>query len=268
MSDGGGAPLAATRTLARESFASWCVNAWGRHSCVTCKITLDLKRRQDLFSWVIELFWSYKDTMTIDMLLEGPQPPLVFGITSVRDEKAFRELSDIKEYAKVWKSGVSGPIVFYTEHSEAAELLMSTENRQLLGRVSPLMQQLHISDQPCVIPPHKHAMRMVVKLPRGRASGGSAVAAVQLALNIADTLAHLKLSSTALAKSANARERFAQEEARRTKSERLEAAQQQREEKRQKELEAMTPEERERFKEKERKKQEKPPKQRVKILKS
>ncbi|KAH3758236.1 DUF1682 family protein [Pelomyxa schiedti] len=255
--------------LSRESFNSFVLYASGRVNCFNARFTLDLRRRQDLFSRVLDFLWISRDTIAIDIMMNpAVMPPIVFGLCLRRDEKTMKELPDMARFTKTGKGNRFGIPESYSllyEHSDIVESILTPEMKQLLN--GNLVQQIYISDQNSTVTTHKCLLRLVLRLPAANRMQ-SLQPQMLHAMQMIDLLSVMILPKPVLQKNEQERARLADEIARKDLAERLEAEKKQKEEQLQKDLEKMTPKEREKKEEKDRRKQAKAAKPKFKILKS
>jgi len=89
--------------MMKDSHSIFKFYASGRRFCKGMLAALDLKRRQDLLSYLIQPVMPKDDTLTVEVFMnESTMPPVVFAVGNPRDTKElFKTRADLQSYAKL-----------------------------------------------------------------------------------------------------------------------------------------------------------------------
>eukprot|EP01116_Phalansterium_solitarium_P007373 TRINITY_DN20017_c0_g1_i1.p1 TRINITY_DN20017_c0_g1~~TRINITY_DN20017_c0_g1_i1.p1 ORF type:complete len:400 (-),score=-3.44 TRINITY_DN20017_c0_g1_i1:99-1259(-) len=214
--------------LVKESQSSFYVRAVGRQNCIGIQLSFELRRRQDLFSLLLELAFPSVDTLIIDVLLEDDAyPPVVFAVCKRREEKKLRKaLKDLADFAGPASTSEDLPesLCVLSESDELAGSFLTPQVIQLLQSYESMVQLLHFSDQGIVSQKHKKSLQFKFKLPSEDAPEKGHLL-LKLVFYLISVVPKLKLSKQAQQKAEKRRAELAEEQEKKNHQARQEAAQ-------------------------------------------
>ena len=268
----------------RESFDQFRLFCSGRKNCRGMLFDFKLKKRQDLFSLLLDFITPVDDIMTVDIPLDPESvQPFVFALCRKRDYKSVHsENGDLKDLGHQIAlqytpelSKASGHWVVISDNTEVPSLLLSRPVVSVVKVSNSLLRLIHVSDH---MPPptdnRSHladcAIRIKAKLPAyDRMEVLEDV--MKMVFQITDAVASVRLSPKAQAAVAKVRAELDKKQLREEHSARQERMKQLKEQKMKEErerMEKMAPEVRAKYEEKlEKEERKKKMKKRVKIVK-
>lgn len=88
----------------QDSESTYLMYATGRRLCRSCLVTLQLRKRHDVFWSLYDLVSPSDDTITLDVVLEdGSMDPFVMAVTRKRDYRAL--------LSQVWPAGLKRDVM-------------------------------------------------------------------------------------------------------------------------------------------------------------
>lgn len=241
--------------LLKESEHCYKLYASGRRFLSGCLVTLDLQRRQDLFSSVLGLvdLASRQDTMTIECAMnEDEVENFAFAVVKRKAAKKWQKECDPDSLLTVSKSvlkpaGLEAAYAVLNELPELEADLLTERVTKVLAKaqVERHFLSAHVSDQ--ITLPWTTARKVVTfvcQLPTDWTEGEDGpLEAVQLATKLAfhlvDIVGQLRLTPAAKARSEARRKKLAEASLKASARERQEAQARKKQEQRQKEKEIM-----------------------------
>jgi hypothetical protein len=244
--------------IVKESQNLYKLKATGRINCIGVQATLDLRKRHDLFSLIVELFYKNEDTVTLDILMnDDAMDSYVFAVVKKKDEKKFRKsVPDVPLFAPGSASAPPGFPSSFVVCSECEELtsdFLNSEAQVILTKYEGLFKRLHFSDQAVLSPSYKKTLQFVFRLPDKESDMEGIHILTRMAFYYIDLVAKTTLSKQAKQKATNNRTKALAQASKQTHEQRQEAAQQRKLAKLQKEkaaLEKLSPEEQRKAEEK------------------
>lgn len=244
-------------SIIKESQYSFRLSATGRVHCVGMQATLELRKRHDLFSLLMELIWKNEDLLTIDVAMEeDSMDNFVFAVVKKKDDKKFKkQAKEIPLFTTATSADLPGMIVY----SEAEELVPSLLNHEVittLKNYENYFVRMYFTDQTPPPSKYKKTLQFVFRLP-SPSNMQQIQTLTKMVMHFIDEMSTISLSKQARQKSEKNRAKAAEAILKQTHAERQEAAQQRKLDKKQKELqqlEQLSPEEREKREERQHKK--------------
>jgi hypothetical protein len=239
--------------LSKESEYQYRLYGSGRRFISGCLVTLDLKRRQDLFSSFLALFdvVQSEDTMTLDFALdESEVENFAFAVVRKKAAKKWQKEHDPETMMTVSKAPVKAGMENYAILNELAELepeLLTERVVKALARpaVAYHFVSAYVSDQ-VTLPwtQTKKVLSVVVKLPSDWSLGADSPVetlqlVVKLAFHLVDVCATIQLTPQAKARSEAHRKKLLDATAAATARERAEAQARRKAEQRERDLQIM-----------------------------
>jgi len=236
--------------IVKESQHIYKLKATGRVNCVGVQATLQLRKRHDLFSLIIEIFSSEEDIVTVDILMnEDAMETFVFALIRKKEEKKLRKsVTDLGLFAPGTVNSLPGVPSSFVACSECEELIsdfINPEVQATLTKYENLFKRMHFSDQGLVSSTNKRNLQFIFKLPENDADMEGIQILTRMAFYYIDLVAKTTLSKTAKQKTINNRGKALEKASKEAHEQRQEAAQQRKLQKLQKEkaaLEGLSPE--------------------------
>eukprot|EP00193_Tetraselmis_chui_P013432 CAMPEP_0177787980 /NCGR_PEP_ID=MMETSP0491_2-20121128/21835_1 /TAXON_ID=63592 /ORGANISM="Tetraselmis chuii, Strain PLY429" /LENGTH=457 /DNA_ID=CAMNT_0019309473 /DNA_START=276 /DNA_END=1649 /DNA_ORIENTATION=- len=163
--------------MMKESHSLFKFYASGRRYCQGMLASLDLKRRQDLLSYLLHAVFPKDDTLEVEVYMnEACMPPLVMALGHTRQAReAFRGRKDVSQYAKLVSLRDRLPkfdadhFACYSESKDvAADLLLSALDDVVVEdaweAAGQYLQSVVVSSENAE-GSHKKLIRIVYKLP-------------------------------------------------------------------------------------------------------
>jgi hypothetical protein len=246
--------------VTKDSASAFSVACAGRVHCYGAQVTIDLKKRHDLISWVTNLFSPRFDTVTIEVAMEHDvMQPFVFTLLKKREEKQFvKNHQDVAKYASpVAAPRLSALYAVYAENDELVPAILTEEVVKTLNTYEQFVNSMYFSDQSSASRVFKKVLRFEYKLPSAQDMAKLSTL-MKMTFYMIDHVAGFRLSKPALAKNEKVRSKLVEDVARQTHEQRQELAQKKKLEKKLKTdemVEKMSPEAQKRWEEKEYRKQ-------------
>jgi len=236
--------------IVKESQNIYKLKATGRINCVGVQATLQLRKRHDLFSLIVEIFSPAEDVVTVDILMnEDAMETFVFALVRRKEEKKFRKSStDLVLFAPGTVSSLPGVPSSFVVCSECEELIsdfINPEVQATLTKYENLFKRMHFSDQGLVSSTNKKNLQFVFKLPENDTDMEGIQILTRMAFYYIDLVARTNLGKTAKQKTTQNRNKALEKASKEAHEQRQEAAQQRKIQKLQKEkaaLENLSPE--------------------------
>eukprot|EP00736_Rhodelphis_marinus_P006552 Rmarinus@m.24958 len=246
----------------KSSESEYQVYASGRRYCQAMKGIMKLDTRYDLLYSVYNFLVpssAVPDHVTLDVIMnEESMPPILFALLRKKEEKNIRATyPHLDRFGdRVGSVKLSPDFVTLSDIPEAAQLVVS-KVRQTLEENLDLVEYIHFSDQPDIVPETSGVLRFSFRLAPKKEAHRNAVM-LDMAMQMVDCVGRMKLSSQASARAEKRRRAALKEELKSTHEERQEAASRRRYEKMREEKEALMelpPEKQRKLEEKMRKKE-------------
>ncbi|EGC37038.1 hypothetical protein DICPUDRAFT_54285 [Dictyostelium purpureum] len=253
-----------TFTILKVNASTYSFLCTGRINCFGLQATLDLKKRHDLFSVIMDLVgYGNPDRMTIEIAINKENmDPLVFALVKSKAIKKFKsDNNDVDLFcSKYTGSGISGLASSFgvlCDTEVLPSLLLKSEALQVINQNENLVECMHFSDHSLINPKYPKALRFVFKFPKQSEMDKLALL-TKMAIHYIDVVANLELPKNYKAKADKLRDKAKEEIEKQAKLERQEELQKKKYEKKLKEKEAiskLTPEQQRKRDEKEYKQQ-------------
>eukprot|EP01114_Cavostelium_apophysatum_P020879 TRINITY_DN7125_c0_g1_i1.p1 TRINITY_DN7125_c0_g1~~TRINITY_DN7125_c0_g1_i1.p1 ORF type:complete len:387 (+),score=99.99 TRINITY_DN7125_c0_g1_i1:86-1246(+) len=239
-------------TIIKESNHIFKVYAQGRINCEGLQATLELKKRQDLFSKVTELLWKAEDLLRIDVAMEeGKMDNFMFAVVRKKEEKRFKKANEVNylgNYSSVVPE-LKGSLAPLSESEEIVEALLQPEVVAVLNAHEADLVSIHFTDQDTLNTKYKKVLHFTYRISPENSTKLNTL--MKMSIYMIDLVAKLNLSKQAKIKTEKNRTKLTEQKAKEAHQQRQEAAQQRKIEKRQKLLEKMTDTEKDKYHEKE-----------------
>jgi len=246
-------------SVVKESQSLFKVTATGRINCAGLQATLELRKRHDLFSLLLEFFSKSEDLVIIDIAMnDDAMEPLVFAVVKRKEERRYKSIyKDVSQFAPAMPFAPLPPT--FTVFSESEELLpafLSKEVLSTLANYEAEFVKMHFTDVSPKTAKYKKILQFVFRIPNGDMS--KLITLTKMALHFIDQVAATQLTKLARQKVDKIRAKATEAVMKETLTQRQELIQQKKIEKKQKELaeiDTLTPEEQRKREEKNHKKE-------------
>jgi len=255
--------------LIKETHWNYKLVSTGRNNCVGMQASLQLRRRHDFVSSIIEFFFGTYDTLIIDVPLDKSTDNFVFAAVKKKEEKKYRKnCQDLSSFTKGAQSvdELDSSIVAISEVDELVPRFMNSAVIGALNKLSDDFVKIHCSDQNLLSKEHAHSIQFEWKLP---SDAEKRQAIMKLVFFLIDRVATTDISKSGKQITEKNRAKIQEALMKETLVQRQEAIQQKKIEKIQKEKEkvsTLTPEEQRRYEEKQAKKDAKRRQPKMKVL--
>lgn len=137
--------------LIKESHNSFQMYCTGRRACSAAVFTVSLRKRQDLFSLVLSMFFPERDSLFVEVAVGEEVDPCVLAVMRKRDTKSLiAEYSDLKDFpAAVPASSAPVPrsMNVVADAAELVPLLLHTPVAKTLEKYEALVRLVQLTDQ-------------------------------------------------------------------------------------------------------------------------
>ncbi|EGG19759.1 DUF1682 family protein [Cavenderia fasciculata] len=235
----------------------------GRVNCYGAQVSINLKKRQDLFTQLMDLAsFAEPDRIKIDVALtKGECDTVIFAITKAKALKKFKaDNNDLHLFAsKIDNQGaLSSAYAVMGDTDCLPSVFLKPEFVNILNSNERLFESLHLTDHSSINPTKfNKTLSFVFRLPK-ISDMDKLMELIAMAIDFIDVVANCELPKASKAKAEKLREKERQEVFKAQQQERVEAAQRAKIEKAKKEREAiskLTPEEQRKRDEKDHKQQ-------------
>eukprot|EP00808_Paulinella_micropora_P008263 g35595.t1 len=241
-------PAAEGAGLIQDSQSCYKLYASGRRFCTCLLATIELRKRQDLFSLMLEFvdLSPSKDLCTLEIPMSDTMEPFVFAIMRKRDQKRLRrEQKDLENYAGL----VTSPLLnkdwsILTDCPELEADFVDERVANLLHTDPGVFEVLHFTDQNsdpnCRL--GKKILRFQFQLPINQDQIRATQKFLAMAFHFIDCVATQKLSAQARESALKKRRKVSEKMHRATHAQRQEAHQRRKEEMKRREEEQLAAE--------------------------
>lgn len=247
----------ASEIIFRESQSCFKCYCSGRRHVKWMMTTLELRKRQDLMSEIVNLVLPSKDRMIVDVSMsDGAMEPLVFAVVKKKNAKAFiSDHKDMKRFAKVIQDPIQDPkhhswpkkkLVCLSESKDLCTSLMSDvvvknvfDSKVYLKRHERHFESMYFTTEGAG-EDARSCLRFEFSLPKSSKKMALVEDLVGMVFHMIDQVGTLKLSPEALKRAKQKRKDVEEEAFKETLAQRQEAAIRKREEKYQAEKANMT----------------------------
>lgn len=233
--------------LDRISANEFSVTATGRIHCRGLQATLRLRRRQELFLYVLDLFQKKEETLTIEIPLLNMEP-FVFAVGHPKSIKELQEkYTDLTDFAKkVQARNIPDSLQVLTESVDVADALFTKQVMLTLEKYESTFQYAFVTDQSNINPHFPKMLRFQFVYGKQEIK-----LLFRMAIHFIDAVSRLRLSKQSRADAQSSRAKLEMLRFKSTHNERQERAQQRKLEKLRREKENLSEEELIRKREKE-----------------
>eukprot|EP01119_Soliformovum_irregulare_P006875 TRINITY_DN19294_c0_g1_i1.p1 TRINITY_DN19294_c0_g1~~TRINITY_DN19294_c0_g1_i1.p1 ORF type:complete len:390 (+),score=85.67 TRINITY_DN19294_c0_g1_i1:3236-4405(+) len=258
--------------LTKEYQHSYYVKATGRQNTIGLQATVNLRKRQDLFSMLLAFFVPVEDTVTYDVLLpEDSMDNFTFGLTKRKTEKRFRkEFIDLATFKAMSAPVGETSFVAISEFDEVIPQILTGDVIATLTKFEHMVDRIYLTDRSLTNPTYKKHLQFVFRLPSNTQDMANFDILTRMVLHVTDSVAKIRLSKAAALKSVEKRNKVDKKDKKAEHEARQEAAQARKAEKLQKEREyisSLDPQRRRAYEEKEERRKAKKAGPRLKVTK-
>ncbi|KAK5583826.1 hypothetical protein RB653_005428 [Dictyostelium firmibasis] len=251
-------------TILKVNPSSYSFIATGRTNCFGLQATLDLKKRHDLFSLLLDFIgYGNPDRMTLEIAMnKETMDPLIFALVKVKALKNFKsDNNDIDLFCSRYTgssiSSLSPNFGVLCDTDILPSLLLKSEAIQVINQNENLIESMHFSDHSLINPKYPKTLKFVFKIPKS-SEMDKLVLLTKMAIHYIDVVANLELPKNYKAKADKLRDKAKEKIEKQAQLERQEEIQKKKYEKKLKEKEEigkLTPEQQRKRNEKEHQKQ-------------
>ncbi|KAM9985428.1 hypothetical protein ACTFIZ_008971 [Dictyostelium cf. discoideum] len=251
-------------TILKVNPSSYSFIATGRNNCFGLQASLDLKKRHDLFSILLDFIgYGNPDRMTLEIAMNKENmDPLVFALVKTKALKKFKsDNNDVDLFCSKYTGSsintLSNSFGVLCDTDILPSLLLKQQEIQVINQNENLIECFHFTDHSLINPKYPKALKFVFKIPKA-SEMDKLVLLTRVALHYIDVVANLELPKNYKAKADKLRDKAKENIEKQAQLERQEEIQKKKFEKKLKEKEAigkLTPEQQRKKDEKEYQKQ-------------
>jgi len=256
------AKVGADSLLKRDAANTYKFTASGRRNCFGVEVTLNLSRRQDLFSVLYGYYGGVApDTVTIDVAIDEVMDPIAILVAPKSTIKGLRNTDTYKDIKFLTDKERELPelgshLSAFSDSFEALDSVLTPGIRKILGANSSDVRLIHITN---MNPRHNkihQTIRMEIRLPQ-KAQLDRVIPLYRVALDLIDSVATTRLSAATKSKADEKRQEAMKnsEEAKERRAEEQEKLQEAKRKAEKSRLAAMSPDDRAKEEERQRKRQ-------------
>uniref|UniRef100_A0A7S4ID72 Coiled-coil domain-containing protein 47 n=1 Tax=Vannella robusta TaxID=1487602 RepID=A0A7S4ID72_9EUKA len=239
------------KLIRQESSSTYTLTTVGRVHCSGSFTEIQLRKRHDLLSLVLNLLSPSKDTMTLTVPLNSNEmAPFVFALVSAGAKKNF--VKEHKDLENTTQKSVSGlpTMSCFTDAPELVSTILCSDILSVIQEYSHLIEWIHVTDiHPEYI--HSNILQLCLKLPT---DVSQLEQLTKLAFFLIDFLPSVQLSKNSLVHIQKIRKQLQRKLEKESNLARQEVLQAKKEEAKKELLQKMTPEELEKYKDRQEKK--------------
>lgn len=221
--------FASTSPLQKDSQFTYKFYASGRRYCTGMLVTLNLRKRHDLFSLMMEAGGANEDSIVIEIpMMEDDMEPFVFAITRKKAEKKMKKNNkDLDNLSLSIKSKIiPESLALLTDTPDLEIAFLDERSCRTIGL--EWFRSLHFTDSGSVkFNASTKVLRFQFRLPT---DVSQLRVLIEMAIFFVDRVANTKLSSVAKQKNLTKRKQVAEREFKAGHQQRLEAAAKRKEE--------------------------------------
>jgi len=260
--------------LTKENQHTFTVQATGRLNCVGVQATLNLRKRHDLVSLLLELFSKNQDIVTLDVLLEETAcEPFVFAVVKKKDERKFKKANPDTVFCGGGGQveGLPRSLVVLSELEELTSTFLTSQYEvlQTISKYENAFLKMHFTDQAVLSSKFPNSLSFEFKLPEDTSQMTQLALLTKMAFHLVDLVTRTKLSKLGRQKTEKNRAKVIELTEKSAHQQRQEAAQQRKLEKLQQErlkYETMSPDAQRKYDEKQYKKELKKKQPKMKVM--
>ena len=152
--------------FSRESLNTYSLPLSGREDVFGARVYLDLMRRQDFFMNTVGKFLGWRDTVHIDFLLSRSDC-FCACIGRNGEKKSLSNRTDIDQLCHdVELKNLPEHFFARADADEAANYLATNALMNAIENDPEIFHSLHVTDQRSIFSTHSHVMRLSLRIPR------------------------------------------------------------------------------------------------------
>ncbi|KAF2071787.1 hypothetical protein CYY_006894 [Polysphondylium violaceum] len=249
-------------TIIKINASTFTFICTGRENCNGAQVTLDLKKRHDLFSVLLDAFgFGSPDKVTIEVALtKDVMDPLIFAVVKQKALAKFKsDHEDVNLFCSKYNqaTGLSSSFGVLCDTDCLPSLFLKNEVVSTLNANENLFESMYFTDHSLINTKYQKALQFIFKFPKV-SDIDKLVLLTKMAVHFIDIVAKVELPKAHKQKAEKLREKAKESVVKQAHQDRQEELQKKKFEKMQKEKEMvakMTPEQQRKYDEKEYKKQ-------------
>jgi len=184
--------------------------ASGRKNCVYAMVTMELKRRHDLFSMaIVNLIWPQKDRLRLEIPIDTVNNlPFLFAVAKRKEAKFVHDnYPDINYFCnKMTHDELDREYVVLGEDEEVSEYILTSSVIVALKKYDNIIEMISFTD---LRKPHKQVLRVDMQIPNNLLKNPKEFQnIIKTTLSLVDHIAIYKMSNVLRNKAEKARQLY------------------------------------------------------------